>query len=211
MDDSMKDDMKDDMKDLIEGFTEGQGYSQRGKWDLWRTVSSFDFRSHKRSLLVAVIGIFVVIFFFRIFFKDDSGDNKENQGPMQATPDQVEEKITRLQRLEEKIARIEREVKEVKQAVRQAIREEKSSKIELEAIGKKLPASAARTSARLSIQKMALSGTKSFHEVSAGDSLSKIAEQYGLSVPELCHLNNLTRDQIIHPGQKLLISTDSNR
>jgi len=45
-----------------------------------------------------------------------------------------------------------------------------------------------------------------YHVVSSGDTLSKIGEKYGISVDELCRLNNMKKTDTIHPGQKLLVS-----
>ena len=45
-----------------------------------------------------------------------------------------------------------------------------------------------------------------YHVVRTGDTLSKISNQYGISVDELCRLNNMKKTDTIHPGQKLLVS-----
>ena len=45
-----------------------------------------------------------------------------------------------------------------------------------------------------------------YHVVQSGDSLSKIGQQYGISVDELCRMNNMKETDTIHPGQKLLVS-----
>jgi LysM repeat protein/biotin carboxyl carrier protein len=47
-----------------------------------------------------------------------------------------------------------------------------------------------------------------YHEVQSGDSLYLIARKYGLSVDELCRLNNMHPRQIIRPGQKLLVTSE---
>lgn len=44
-----------------------------------------------------------------------------------------------------------------------------------------------------------------YHEVRRGESLYRISMKYGLSVDELCRLNNIHPHQIIRPGQKLLV------
>ncbi len=41
--------------------------------------------------------------------------------------------------------------------------------------------------------------------VQSGDSLWKIAESYGISVDALVEANGISRDEVIHPGQKLTI------
>lgn len=40
-----------------------------------------------------------------------------------------------------------------------------------------------------------------YHKVKSGDSLSRIASKYGVSVSALCKLNNITRKSILRPGQ----------
>ena len=45
-----------------------------------------------------------------------------------------------------------------------------------------------------------------YHIVSKGDTLYRIAKENGVSVDELCRLNNIGKADIIHPGQKLLVS-----
>jgi RND family efflux transporter MFP subunit len=50
-----------------------------------------------------------------------------------------------------------------------------------------------------------------YHEVQSGESLYLIAMKYGLSVDELCSLNNIHPRQIIRPGQKLLVSSEKQQ
>jgi len=52
---------------------------------------------------------------------------------------------------------------------------------------------------------------KAHHIVGRGDNLSRIAKLYGLSVVELCRLNQITPETIIRPGQKLIVSKPSNK
>jgi LysM repeat protein len=200
----MDESMHEEMKGLIKGFAEDQGYSRTGKGgDLWRTARSFDFKSHKKPLLIGCMGIFVFIFIFGLLSRDKSGAYKENQNPIQATSDQIELKLSQLQGLEEKIAHLEREGKKIRQAIREAESSKRALAKEIEKLGKRPHA--------LNTQKSALRSTNStYHAVRSGDSLYEIAQQYALSVGELCRLNNLARDQVIHPGQRLLISPSSH-
>jgi LysM repeat protein len=45
-----------------------------------------------------------------------------------------------------------------------------------------------------------------YHEVETGDTLSKIARKYGVSVQQLIVTNNLTDNDHIYPGQRILIT-----
>ena len=49
---------------------------------------------------------------------------------------------------------------------------------------------------------------KTHHVIQLGDSLSKIANQYGLRISQLTTLNGISRAQILYPGQRLIISMD---
>jgi len=48
------------------------------------------------------------------------------------------------------------------------------------------------------------------HVVQPGDSLWKIATRYGISVEELVHLNSITVNDPLYPGQVLVISPGGN-
>jgi len=49
-------------------------------------------------------------------------------------------------------------------------------------------------------------GKKHYYEVRHGDTLYGIAKHHGISVDELCQLNTITKNDPIHPGQKLLVA-----
>jgi LysM repeat protein len=46
-----------------------------------------------------------------------------------------------------------------------------------------------------------------YHVVESGDTLYRISKHYGISVEEICRLNNFKQGQTIQPGQKLLVTT----
>ena len=47
----------------------------------------------------------------------------------------------------------------------------------------------------------------SYYRVERGDSLYGIAQKYGLTVDELRRLNNLSKGDVIYPGQRLLVNS----
>jgi len=62
------------------------------------------------------------------------------------------------------------------------------------------------------ITRMPFSLPKShYHQVRPGDTLYSIAQQYSLTVDELCRLNDMTPTQVIHPGQELLVAPGGNQ
>lgn len=45
-----------------------------------------------------------------------------------------------------------------------------------------------------------------YHVIRKGENLYRISLRYGLSVPELCHINGMNPQDVIKPGQKLLVT-----
>jgi LysM repeat protein len=60
-------------------------------------------------------------------------------------------------------------------------------------------------------EKTTLQPKKGYHEVRRGETLFRISENYGLSLEQLCRLNQITPDTPIHPGQKLLVSPQKSK
>jgi len=56
--------------------------------------------------------------------------------------------------------------------------------------------------------KPAISTKKQFHTVQEGETLYRISKKYGISLKELRKLNNLSADQPLRAGQKLLVSPE---
>jgi LysM repeat protein len=56
--------------------------------------------------------------------------------------------------------------------------------------------------------KPAVTSQKKYHTVQRGETLLKIGKKYGIAVEELRKLNNLSKDQSIKIGQKLLVSVE---
>jgi LysM repeat protein len=70
----------------------------------------------------------------------------------------------------------------------------------------KQPAAGSRAKPSLP-SKPAVSTEKRYHTVQKGETLYWISKKYGVTVVELQKLNNLSADQSIRTGQKLLVST----
>ncbi len=55
-------------------------------------------------------------------------------------------------------------------------------------------------------EKPAVKTEPAYHQVQPGETLYRIAKKYGISLDELCRLNQISKEQAIKPGQKLLVS-----
>lgn len=55
-------------------------------------------------------------------------------------------------------------------------------------------------------EKSAVKTEPAYHQVQPGETLYRIAKKYEISLEELCRLNQISKEQAIKPGQKLLVS-----
>jgi LysM repeat protein len=152
---------------------------------------------------------------------------------------QVEEKKMFLKGIQDKIVILEKQERELQQSLVEMDRAEISLKQQVDELSqvvdklqKRIASGVARTKAAplnqrkpgsptkrlshteapLTIRRMPFSPPKRrYHEVRPGEYLCLIAQRYGTSVDELCELNHITSKQVIHPGQKLLVTLGNHQ
>lgn len=136
--------------------------------------------------------LFIVIWLFFVGCgKDDSADDLLS---MEARLENIEKKITRLEDSEQEITRVQGQI----QSLRISVTE--------------LERSVARMAASKTIKKESDSARgRMYHVVRQGDTLSRIAKQYDLSLNELSRLNRITLQSVIRPGQRLLVNPAGRR
>ncbi len=170
-------------------------------------------KSQGKFLVLAGIGVLILIFLFSSFFIGGSKARKDISS-IRANFDQVEKRLTQV---EDKIARLNNEVLTSKVDFDKNMEEWQSQKLSLEKrideqstrIGELNEAmSTLATKRKLSeeVDKKPTPQTKHrYHEVRKGETLYGVARRYGISVDELCRLNQITAKTVIQPGQKLLV------
>ena len=152
-----------------------------------------------------------------LYFLDElsTGDLTAIQGRL----DLIEKRLTRLEEMEDKIVSL---IKEEKNLLDYVAEIDKSGKYQaqrldelsqkVDRLEKTMTPAPAKSQSPLTIQRMPSPlATGRYHEVRSGDVLYQIAQQYGTSVDELCRLNNMSPNQVIYPGQKLLVATEGNQ
>jgi len=138
------------------------------------------FKPEGPHLVIGAIGALVLIFLLIFLFGGGSDVSSEEFNALKAKFDGLEKRLTTLEAIDQKLARLETQVKKLGQ---------QSSKR----------------------SRPVASGTnkKRYHAVRQGDTLSRIAEKYGISISELCRLNDIKPKAVIRPGQKLLVASGS--
>ena len=163
----------------VSGYT--QQYGRKGSSGAW-----FNRTAQKKKLVFIGAGIVVVIILIVLFSGDGDEQSSGELASIKARVTQLEQRLMHVEKIANKIAMLEKQ-----QAALQRLTEEKLVQL----------AQTGRGSQREPGHLL----KRRYHEVQPGDNLSRIAEDYGISMDQLCRLNKMTPEEIIHPGQKLLV------
>lgn len=136
-----------------------------------------DFHPERGSLLLGLMGGLVLIVVLFFLFGRGKEMKSDDLSVIKGKLVEIEERLAKLERMDKKIAGLETKVKGLEESTA------------------KLTGSFAF-------------GTKKrrYHEVRKGETLSRIAQKYGITLEELCRLNKITPKTIIQPGKKLLVA-----
>ena len=209
-DEEIQEFMQEISDDLGDAPKPHRGKSQRGSGDI---------RLSKKSVILGVIGIVVIVILVSVFF-GGGGLSQGDLAPLQAKLDLVERRMTHLEGLESRIAFLENQETGLQQLILDLDKSGRSLTEQVDEISKKLgvvekakptaPARIKTTAPGTAAEKPVSAEMKRYHKVRPGDTLYRIAKRYGISVRELCRLNNISPNQAIHPGQKLLVPSESD-
>jgi LysM repeat protein len=199
-----------------EAINESMGYSPNDEGIMPRK-SFFDFVHQRKPLILGGAGILLLVILIAFFSGGSSELSKKDLIAISTRVDLLEKRLTRLEEVELRIATLQKQGKRLQQSMGETDRSIRSltqrmdtltQKPELPekgtaAVTKRIQAPTVITGKPVSPDK------KRVHEVRRGENLYRIALKYGLTVDELCRLNNITPNQAIYPGQKLIISPKS--
>jgi len=153
---------------------------------------SFPRSKHRKHTLTLVgTGLILLAVFFTLIHIIGQNAFKEELASIQ----------TKLDTLEKQSSILSNGMEEINASL------EEQRRIVQTYFSKKNPPSMALQDTPLNLKKgILLDGKRRFHEVRPGESLYGIGKHYGISVDSILRLNNLSPNQPIHPGQKLLVS-----
>jgi LysM repeat protein len=127
---------------------------------------------------------------FSFLFGCGNKDSRELINAINARLDMIEERLLQLEKTTLKIPFLESQVTGLQASV-----------IKLDRLV------AAKSEVPQLTEKKSIPQTKPrYHVVRRGDTLYQIAQEYGMLMQDLMHLNNLTKAQTIYPGQKLMLA-----
>jgi uncharacterized protein (UPF0335 family) len=169
--------------------------------------------SKRKALILVGVGIGALLILVALFSRGridlSQGDMRAIQGRFR----QLERRIDRLEDTKERIIFLQKQERAIKQRIAghngggplteqlEALNER------VEHLEKTLAAGSSRTVAQSqdTREPLAVPGGR-YHVVQSGDTLYVIAQRYGISVEQLCRLNNMTLNQVIYPGERLMVA-----
>lgn len=179
-------------------------------------------RDFKPKIITLMLGgalTLLLIILFAVFYRGGSELPTEDLSSIQARLGQLERTIARLEGMEDRIVFVDSQQKELQQYLAENDRSRGQLAQQLDTLTETVDR-LEKTMGRLTV------GTKApptsqrkpsplakgrYHEVRPGDTLYWIARKYGTSVDELCRLNRINPEQVIHPGQKLLVTPERHQ
>lgn len=199
-----------------EEIDEGMEYSQYDEGIMPRK-SLLDFIPRRRSLIFGGTAILLIVILIALFSGGNSDLSKKDLIGISTRVDLLEERLTRLEEVELRIATLqkqgtmlERSLVEMDRSIKSLTQRVDSQTQRLEVKEGETTSVVKGTKAPGTIARKPVSPAKPrVHEVRSGENLYRIALKYGLTVHELCRLNNITSSQAIHPGEKLIIAPKS--
>ena len=225
--------LEKEISELRKEIADELGYTRKDK-TARRRGTSLTLRPYGRILILGAAGVLLVVALFALSSGGRNKRPPDNlTSTNQATLGRLEQRIARLEGIREKIELLERRDRELQKSLAEINRTEsllsqrvdrlsqvvdelqnsmasRSAKTEAPSTGQTKPTAPAEKryypEAPPTITRMPFSLPETrYHEVRPGDTLYSIAQQYSLSVDELCRLNQMNPRQVIHPGQELLV------
>jgi LysM repeat protein len=202
------------VEELMEEFADEMGYDLKDA-NIRRREGSPDGKIQRKTIVFGGLVVLLLILLVVVFFRGGRQRSTEDLTAFRARLSQLEERITRLEAMEDKIVFLEKQEKGLQQAVTETNEFGKSLSRQLEELtqrlgtSKKIARSGSTTSKTVATaqSKEPPSAQKRYHKVLRGETLFRIAQKYGLSVDELCRLNNISRNQILRIGQRLVVTS----
>lgn len=193
-----------ELRGIVEEMAQDRGRAKNREASRKRDQAGDSGSGGLRTLLfggIAAAALLAVVFLLL------GGGERENPEALLAIHERLDRLEARLDRLEASdphLNSITEKIAGLQKAVDRLERERPAMLARIDRIAGRVEA---LDSESASPQKPAagLSGGTRKHTVQKGETLFSIARRYALSLDELCRLNGIDRDEVIQPGQTLVI------
>ena len=209
----------DDRIDPFKENPEDNDYNEQ--YSLWKENKKLKFgtgapkMSEKISLSKFGIGFLILLILLILLFARHRGAVLENRiAALENSVKKLEEMVDKLDAVDNRIAQVWEQSQTFQQFKERFDRSEAALTSRMDQIAMNLSSLQkqmsnvktlkARTSKTTKASKKTIASR--YHTVKSGETLYQIGPRYGLTVQKLRQLNKLREDDIIYPGQKLVVS-----
>jgi len=218
----MVQEMEKDTRDIFDAVEEEVAESPEDD-DMMpeRQDSSSSGNRYHSNTIFWLLGLIILVLLIALLLKGGGKDvpSISEFKTLKEKTAQVEQKLAGQEATVKKIDSMERQVQNVQQAFTRLDGADRSFKEKMdrlaqqvEKLSEELSAPPVKPSPQSSAHKASAPQAKGrYHEVLPKETLFQIARKYNLTVEQLRLLNNLSKDQMIQPGQKLLVTPGNSR
>ena len=162
-------------------------------------------RSLWQPIILTGVGVLILIIVFIVFFRSHEKGVTVDINTIRLKLNMLEGRLTHLEKqvpeLQESVSRVKGPESSLTQRLDDLFQQ-------IDKLEKRMTSAATETQAPITVQKKpSAQAIGRYHEVRDGETLYRIAKKYGISVDVLCRLNDITPNQAIKPGQRLLVSS----
>ncbi len=217
----MNDDIDKDMKKLMEELDDDMGFSAAGE-NIQRRRGPFDSKSKRKFLILGGVVVLVLIVLIVLLPRDSDKLSKSDLFSIQTKLNRLEKKLTDINGMTDRMTLLEKRGDGLRQLAAEKDKSVQNLSGELDKLNQKVddmlqkrtvPVVPKTDKPRVSQKQTTPTSPteKQYHLIRAGENLYRISLRYGISLDELCRLNNITEKQAIFPGQKLLVTPGNNK
>jgi LysM repeat protein len=208
----------EEMEDLMNKILYDSAYKRKGK-NIGHRKLPLDPKRQRKFLLLGSAAIFLLVAIIAIYFRAGNRHSPDALTSIHSRIDRLDKKLKRIEMMENRIVLLKKQGGGLRHSISELDRSGKSLREqldkmtkEIEWLKKRMSPADAKTETTHAVQGKPISKVeRRYHKVHRGDTLYRIAKKYGISMDELSRLNNLTQNQIIYPGQKILVSPDQHK
>jgi LysM repeat protein len=204
------------MDEFEEELDENMGYSPDDEM-IMQKKSLLGYMPQTKTLILGGAGILILVILIALFSGGRSEPSKKDLAVISTRVDLLEKRLTRLEEVELRIATLQKQGKTLQQSIGEMDRSIRSLAQQVDVLTQKPKLQEKRTVAVTkgtqapadTTEQVVSQDKRRVHEVRRGENLYRISLKYGLTVDELCRLNNIAPSQAIYPGQKLIVAPKS--
>ena len=178
------------------------------------------FRLTASSAVIFGLGLVVVVGLLALLFKGGSKVSVNELESLKTRISQLESRLIRLDGMVSKAGSQDAQLRSLTESVAKLEAADKSLKEQVDRVSQSVDKLAEKPAPTVAKKEFPAPSKKEnasptpqakgrYHVVQRGETLFRIAKQYGLSLDQLRRMNNLKEKQSIYAGQKLIVALES--